>query len=55
MSRIEDKGEMYDVHFVALFSKKSDAIPVISLHGWPGKVLKISYKNESHIKARELS
>lgn len=46
---------MYDIHFVALFSKKSDAIPVMSLHGWPGKALTISRKNESHMSAREFS
>ena len=25
------------VHFVALFSKKSDAVPIMMMHGWPGK------------------
>ena len=24
------------MHFVALFSERSDAIPVVMLHGWPG-------------------
>lgn len=24
------------IHFVALFSSKPDAIPIILLHGWPG-------------------
>ena len=24
------------VHFVALFSEKEDAIPLLLLHGWPG-------------------
>ena len=28
-----------DIHFVALFSQKPDAIPVILLHGWPGSFL----------------
>jgi microsomal epoxide hydrolase len=25
------------IHFVGLFSKKEDAIPVLWLHGWPGE------------------
>ncbi|KAH8807642.1 Alpha/Beta hydrolase protein [Xylogone sp. PMI_703] len=28
-----------DIHFVALFSQKPDAIPLIFLHGWPGSFL----------------
>lgn len=28
--------EDLDVHFLALFSTKPDAIPVLLLHGWPG-------------------
>ncbi|RAL10974.1 epoxide hydrolase family protein [Aspergillus homomorphus CBS 101889] len=27
------------VHFVALFSKKADAVPIVLLHGWPGSFL----------------
>ena len=26
------------IHFVALFSEKKDAIPIVLLHGWPGKL-----------------
>ncbi|ORX39119.1 Alpha/Beta hydrolase protein [Kockovaella imperatae] len=26
----------YDIHFMALFSHKEDAIPVVMMHGWPG-------------------
>lgn len=26
-----------DIHFVALFSENPDAIPILLLHGWPGK------------------
>lgn len=26
----------YTIHFAALFSKRSDAIPIIFSHGWPG-------------------
>lgn len=31
--------EELSIHFVALFSQKEDAIPVILLHGWPGSFL----------------
>ncbi|RAK84782.1 epoxide hydrolase [Aspergillus costaricaensis CBS 115574] len=27
------------IHFVALFSEKKDAIPIVLLHGWPGSFL----------------
>lgn len=33
---IEDEGETFNVHFVALFSKKQDAVPLLMMHGWPG-------------------
>jgi len=29
--------EGIDVHFVALFSEKPDAIPLLLSHGWPGE------------------
>ncbi|KAJ4292651.1 hypothetical protein N0V90_009314 [Kalmusia sp. IMI 367209] len=29
----------FDVHFVALFSTKKDAIPIIAMHGWPGSFI----------------
>lgn len=25
-----------DLHFMALFSEKPDAVPILLLHGWPG-------------------
>jgi len=28
-----------DVHFLALFSEKPDAVPLLLLHGWPGSIL----------------
>jgi len=28
--------EDIDLHFVALFSEKKDAVPIIFMHGWPG-------------------
>lgn len=30
-------GHNYTVHFMALFSEKKDAIPVVMTHGWPGE------------------
>lgn len=31
--------EDIDVQFLALFSKKKDAVPIALLHGWPGSIL----------------
>jgi microsomal epoxide hydrolase len=36
---IQEEGYTLDIHFVALFSKKPDAIPILLLHGWPGSFL----------------
>jgi microsomal epoxide hydrolase len=36
---VQDTLGVFDVHFVALFSKRQDAIPIILLHGWPGSFL----------------
>lgn len=33
---ISDNGSDFSIHFVALFSEKADAIPLVLLHGWPG-------------------
>ena len=33
------KVEDIDVHFLGLFSKKADAVPIALLHGWPGSFL----------------
>lgn len=30
------EGNAVEVHFIALFSNKADAKPIICLHGWPG-------------------
>ena len=35
----DDDGADHDIHFVALFSEKHDAIPVMCIHGWPGSFL----------------
>lgn len=34
---IKEGGDEFDIHFVALFSKKEDAVPLLMLHGWPGE------------------
>ena len=31
----DDDGAEFQVHFMALFSKKKDAIPIAFFHGWP--------------------
>jgi microsomal epoxide hydrolase len=30
--------EGLNIHFVGLFSENPDAIPILLIHGWPGKV-----------------
>ncbi|KAK2776195.1 putative epoxide hydrolase [Colletotrichum kahawae] len=36
---IDDDGASYSIHFIGLFSKKKDAIPLMCIHGWPGSFL----------------
>ncbi|KAK8007050.1 hypothetical protein PG989_001040 [Apiospora arundinis] len=37
---VGDAGQhVHQVHFTALFSARSDAVPVIFMHGWPGSFL----------------
>lgn len=38
---IEDTetGFEFQIHFVALYSKKADAVPLLLSHGWPGSFL----------------
>ncbi|KAF2104730.1 alpha/beta-hydrolase [Rhizodiscina lignyota] len=35
----DDDGYVFEIHFVALFSQRQDAIPIALLHGWPGSIL----------------
>ncbi|KAF2866360.1 hypothetical protein BDV95DRAFT_584598 [Massariosphaeria phaeospora] len=35
----DDDGAIFSIHFVALFSERHDAIPLVFLHGWPGSFL----------------
>lgn len=32
-------GFTFDIHFMAFFSNKADAVPILLLHGWPGSPL----------------
>ncbi|CAJ2501522.1 Uu.00g043750.m01.CDS01 [Anthostomella pinea] len=34
-----DDGVTIDMHFMALFSEKQDAVPIVFTHGWPGSFL----------------
>lgn len=36
---VKVKGEEINLHFVALFSDKEDAVPLVFSHGWPGSFL----------------
>jgi microsomal epoxide hydrolase len=36
---VEDELGAFNLHFVALFSEKPDAIPILMLHGWPGSFI----------------
>jgi microsomal epoxide hydrolase len=38
-AEIEEEGFKFKVHFAALFSKRSDAVPLLLSHGWPGSFL----------------
>lgn len=32
-------GEEIEIHFVALFSQRKDAMPLAMYHGWPGSFM----------------
>lgn len=36
---ITEDGVKYKVHFLALFSERKDATPILFSHGWPGSIL----------------
>ncbi|KAF5707164.1 epoxide hydrolase [Fusarium mundagurra] len=38
-AEVDDNGVLYTIHFMALFSNRDDAVPVLALHGWPGSFL----------------
>ena len=33
-----ENDEEFDIHFLALFSEREDAVPIMLNHGWPGIV-----------------
>ncbi|KAI5250677.1 alpha/beta-hydrolase [Aureobasidium subglaciale] len=35
----DDQGSDFTIHFIALFSKNPNAIPLAFFHGWPGSIL----------------
>lgn len=47
----DSDGNEIDLHFVALFSRKPDAIPVALYHGWPGSFLEF-LDILDHVKSR---
>ncbi|KAJ0329699.1 hypothetical protein COL922a_012778 [Colletotrichum nupharicola] len=36
---VDDDGATYSIHFIGLFSRKKDAIPLMCIHGWQGSFL----------------
>ncbi|KAK5172060.1 uncharacterized protein LTR77_003697 [Saxophila tyrrhenica] len=36
---IQHDGDSLNIHFIALFSERKEAVPTLFLHGWPGSVL----------------
>ena len=36
---IDYEGFPFKIHFMALFSKKKDAVPLLLNHGWPGSII----------------
>ncbi|KAF4957867.1 hypothetical protein FSARC_11163 [Fusarium sarcochroum] len=39
IARVNDSDTDFNIHFVALFSQRLDAVPVLLLHGWPGSFM----------------
>lgn len=46
MVHYEHEGDALDLHFIHMKSKRSDAIPLILLHGWPGT---LTYKMQGFL------
>jgi phosphatidate phosphatase APP1 len=38
VSVTDEVGGKFNVHFLALLSKRDDAIPIMCIHGWPGSM-----------------
>lgn len=43
------------IHFVGLFSEKKDAIPILLIHGWPGKTRSSQWSSATDRPDRKLS
>lgn len=41
----------FEIHFVALFSQRHDAIPILLLHGWPGSFLDSSRSSTISVRS----
>ncbi|TXT06046.1 hypothetical protein VHUM_03519 [Vanrija humicola] len=39
MATVHHRNHTYRVHYLALWSEKPDAVPIVFCHGWPGSVL----------------
>ncbi|KAK0611984.1 Alpha/Beta hydrolase protein [Immersiella caudata] len=39
---VPSDGQVFDLHFAALFSKNESAVPITFLHGWPGSWLEFA-------------
>ncbi|KAI1823685.1 Alpha/Beta hydrolase protein [Xylaria intraflava] len=39
VDQFNEAGHTLDIHFIALFSKRTDATPLVLYHGWPGSFL----------------
>lgn len=37
--KIKEDGFEHEIHFIALLSKKADAVPLLLSHGWPGSFM----------------
>lgn len=36
-AKVSHRGRESEVHFMALYSQRTDAVPIVMLHGWPGE------------------
>ena len=43
------------IHFAALFSKRKDAVPIMFMHGWPGKFFVFYFRQVSCVSLQKTS
>lgn len=36
-AQVKNKDEEYTIHFAGIWSDDKDAVPLLLIHGWPGK------------------